>query len=57
MPAVVLAHVIAPSAGGVPLPHWLSDLVLVGIPLLVLAVALVVLEARTRPTAPRDPDR
>jgi len=49
---MVIAHGIFHGAEGVPLSGWVADLVLIGVPLLVLVVSVLVLEARTRPNRP-----
>ncbi len=54
---MLLAHSVLDRGDGVPLPAWLSDVVLIGIPLLVLLVGLLVLEARTRPKRAQEKER
>jgi len=54
---MVLAHTVFHSGDGMPLPGWLADLVLLGLPVLVLVVGLLVLEVRTRPTTRQESDR
>jgi len=54
---MVFAHTLFHAGEGVPLPGWLAHVVLAGLPLIVLCVGLLVLEARTRPTTRQGSDR
>jgi len=54
---MVIAHGIFHGAEGVPLSGWVADLVLIGVPLILLTISVLVLEARTRPDRPRRTSR
>jgi hypothetical protein len=51
----LLAHTLTKSLDGA-LPVWVSDLVLVAVPLVLLAIGALVLERSTRPALRRRSD-